>query len=147
MMALFARLVLALLRQISDLVAENPTDRADRGQIEFITHAVGEQSVSNLPCENARVPLLVSPNVLDYGRGRDPWLTTADCAGEYRAGLVVPGQNLAHAAMRDAELPADVARPDAQLGQLYYPESDGIGQGSSVHKNTSQLVHLAKGWL
>lgn len=83
MSGLFARLVLVLLGQISDLVAENPTDRADGGQIEFITHTVRKQSVSNLPSENARVPLLVSPNVLDYGWGRDPRFTAANSAGKY----------------------------------------------------------------
>ncbi len=83
MKGLFARLVLVVLRQISDLVAENPTNRADRGQIEFITHTVREQSVSNLPSENAGVPLLVSPNVLDYAWGRDPGFTAANCAGKY----------------------------------------------------------------
>lgn len=83
MRGLFARLVLVLLRQIPDLVAENPTNRADRGQIKFITYAVRKQSVSNLPSENARVPLLVSPNVLDYVWGRDPRFTAADCTGKY----------------------------------------------------------------
>lgn len=83
MSGLFARLVLVLLRQISDLVAENPTDRADRGQIEFITHTVRKQSVSNLPSENARVPLFVSPNVLHYGWGRDPRFTAANSARKY----------------------------------------------------------------
>lgn len=125
--SLLARLILALLRQIPDLVAQDPANRADRGQIEFVTHAIGQQSVPNLPGENARVPLLVSPNVLDYGRGGDSRLAAADSAGQNRTRLVIAGQNLAHTAMRDPQLPADITRPDSQLCQLYNPEADGVG--------------------
>lgn len=39
---LLARLVRALLGQISDLVAEDPTDGADGGEVEFIANPVGE---------------------------------------------------------------------------------------------------------
>lgn len=127
MRSLLARFILALLRQIPDLVAQDPANRADRGQIEFVAHAVGQQSVPNLPGENARVPLLVSPNVFDYSRGGDSRLAAADSAGQNGARLVIAGQNLAHAAMRDPQLPADITRPDPQLCQLYNPEADGVG--------------------
>lgn len=125
--SLLARLILALLRQIPDLVAQDPAYRADGGQIEFVAHAVGQQSVPNLPSENAWVPLLVSPDVLDYGRGGDSWLTAANSAGQNGARLVIAGQNLAHATMRDPQLPADITRPDSKLCQLYNPETDGVG--------------------
>lgn len=39
---LLPRLVLALLGQIPDLVAEDPTDGADGGQIELVANPVGE---------------------------------------------------------------------------------------------------------
>lgn len=125
--SLLTRLILALLRQIPDLVAQDPADRADRGEIEFVAHPVGQQSVPNLPGENARVPLLVSPNVFHYGRGGDSRLAAADSTRQNGACLVVAGQNLAHAAMRDPQLPADITRPDSQLCQLYNPEADGVG--------------------
>lgn len=39
---LLPRLILALLGEIPDLVAQDPADGADRGQIELITNPVGE---------------------------------------------------------------------------------------------------------
>lgn len=39
---LLARLVLALLGEIPDLVAEDPTDGAHGGQIELVANPVGE---------------------------------------------------------------------------------------------------------
>lgn len=39
---LLARLILTLLGQIPDLVAEDPTDGADGGQIELVANPVGE---------------------------------------------------------------------------------------------------------
>lgn len=125
--SLLALLILALLRQIPDLVAQDPANRADRGQVKFVTHAVGQQSVPNFPGENARVPLFVSPNVFDYSRGGDSRLAAADSAWQNGAGLVIAGQNLAHTAMRYPQLPADITRPDSQLCQLYNPEADGVG--------------------
>lgn len=42
MRRLLARLILALLGEIPDLVAEDPTDGAHGGQIEFVANPVGE---------------------------------------------------------------------------------------------------------
>lgn len=42
MRRLLARLVLALLGEISDLVAEDPTDGAHGGQVELVANPVGE---------------------------------------------------------------------------------------------------------
>lgn len=42
MRRLLARLILALLGQIPNLVSEDPTDGADGGQVELIANPVGE---------------------------------------------------------------------------------------------------------
>lgn len=39
---LLAGLVLALLGEVPDLVAQDPADGADGGQVELVAHAVGE---------------------------------------------------------------------------------------------------------
>lgn len=40
---------------------------------------------------------------------------------------MVPGEDLADAAVADAQLSADVARPDAQLRQLHDAHADRVG--------------------
>ena len=41
------------------------------------------------------------------------------------------------------ELSADVAGPDPQLCQLHYPHSDVVGEGATIHKYSTKLVHFA----
>ena len=40
------------------------------------------------------------------------------------------------------ELSADVAGPDPQLCQLHYPHSDVVGEGATIHKYSTKLVHF-----
>ena len=40
------------------------------------------------------------------------------------------------------ELPADVARPDAELRQLHYPQPHVVGQGPPVDEDSAELVDL-----
>ncbi len=49
--------------------------------------------------------------------------------------------------MGDAQLPANVTGSNPELGQLHYPEPDGVGERPAVHENTAELVHLTEGWL
>ena len=43
--------------------------------------------------------------------------------------------------MADPQLSADVTWSDPLVGQLHNPLSHHIGQWSSVHKHTAQLIH------
>lgn len=45
--------------------------------------------------------------------------------------------------MRDAQLTADVTRPDADAGQFDDAHSDRVGQRPSVDEHAAELVHLA----
>lgn len=111
----------------TDFVAENPTDRADRRNIVLIAYAVGQQLVSDFPCENSRIAVLVYLDVLDHvGRG-DSRFGSTDGAWKDGARLVVACQDLGDATVRHTELSADVARPDSQLGKLHDSQSDGVG--------------------
>lgn len=83
--------------------------------------------------------------MLDDGGCGDARLAASDGPGEDGAGLVVSRQNLADAAVGDPQLPADVTGPDPELGQLHYPESDGVRERPAVHENTAELVDLAEG--
>lgn len=67
----------------------------------------------------------------------------SDGPGSDGARLLVPAQDLGHAAVRDPELPADDARPDAVVGHLHDLVSDVVGQRSAVYENSSELVHAA----
>lgn len=53
----------------------------------------------------------------------------------------LPGQDLGHAAMGDPQLPGDVTRSDAVVGQLHYSLPDDVRQRPPVHKHAAQLVH------
>jgi len=85
--------------------------------------------------------------VLDHGGRGDPRLAAPDGPREDGARLVVARQDLADAAVGDAQLPADVAGSNPELGQLHYPEPDRVGERPAVHEHTAQLVHLTEGWL
>ena len=45
--------------------------------------------------------------------------------------------------MRDAQLAGDVARPDAELGQLDDADADVVGERPAVDEHAAQLVDLA----
>ena len=124
------------------LVAQNPRDARDGRHVVLVADAVGEQPVADLPGEDAGILELELLDVLDdLGRG-DAGLATADRAGQDAAGLVEARQDLAHAAVADAELARYVAGSDAQPGQIDDARSHGVRQRSAVHKNTAELVHF-----
>lgn len=54
-----------------------------------------------------------------------------------------PPQDLADAAVTDPQLPGDVTGPDSLVGQLHYPLSDHVREGSAVHKHAAELVHTS----
>lgn len=85
--------------------------------------------------------------MLNHGGCGDPRLAASDGPREDGASLVVTGQDLADAAVRDPQLPADVTGSYPELGQLHYPEPDGVWERPAVHENATELVHLAEGWL
>ncbi|KAF3848110.1 hypothetical protein F7725_021138 [Dissostichus mawsoni] len=60
-----------------------------------------------------------------------------------RHGSLRPFTDLGDAAVRDAQLPGDYARPDSVVRHLHDLMSDVVGQRSAVYKNSSELVHTA----
>jgi len=64
----------------------------------------------------------------------------ADAAGSDAARVLVPLQYLADAAVRDAQRPADGARPHALGGHLDDPQSDLIRQRAPVDEDAAQLI-------
>lgn len=54
-----------------------------------------------------------------------------------------PSQDLAHAAMRNSQLPADVARADAVVRELHNLPSDHLWQGTAVDEEAAELVNPA----
>lgn len=85
--------------------------------------------------------------MLNHSGRSDPRLAASDGPREDGAGLVVARQNLTDTAVGDAQLPANVTRSNPELGQLDYPEPDGVGERPAVHENTAELVHFTEGWL
>lgn len=144
-LVLLVGLVVTLLRQVPDLVPEDAADGADRRHIVLVAHAIGQQAIPDLPGEDARIPLFVGPDMFYHRGGGDPRLAASDSPREDGAGLVVASQDFADTAVGNAELPADVARPDTQLRQFHNPQPDGIGQGSPVDKHPPELVHFPEG--
>lgn len=98
---LLVRVVMSLLGQVADLVAQNPADGTHRGHVVLVAHAVRQQAVPDLPSEDARVPLLVSPDVFHHSGSGDPGFAAPDGSGQNRARLVVAREDLADAAVRD----------------------------------------------
>jgi len=75
---LLVGLVVALLGQVPDLVAEDAADRADRRHVVLVAHAVGQQAIPDLPGEDARIPLFVGPDMFNHRGGGDPRLAASD---------------------------------------------------------------------
>ena len=125
-----------------DLVPQNPTDGAHRWHIVLVTHTVSQQLVSNLPREDPRVPLLVRFDVLHDVRGCDARFGASDGAGQDGSGLVVAREDLGDAAVGDAQLAGDVARPHAELRQLHDAQPNRSRQRPPVDEDTAELVHL-----
>ncbi|GIY00630.1 hypothetical protein CEXT_240131 [Caerostris extrusa] len=107
------------------------------------TRAFGEQPVPDLPREDGgALPLELGD------LGHDVWgghsrLAASDGPGTDGAGLVVPAQDLGHAAVRDLEDAGDVAGPGAAVGQLHDLLTRGVWQGTTVHVHAAQLVDAA----
>ena len=96
--------------QRADLVAQNPTDGADRRNVELVAHAVREQLVADLPREDARVFVLVHLDGLDDVGGRHARLAASDRARQDGARLVVSSQDLADAPVRHLALHITIRR-------------------------------------
>lgn len=109
----------------------------------LIAHSVGQQTIPDLPREDPWILELQLLDVLHHIRGSDPGFAATDRTRQYAPCLVVPGQDLADTAMADSQLPRDIARPDTQLRELHYSQSDRVWQRTTVHEHTAQLVHLS----
>lgn len=103
------------LRQAANLVSQDATNGAHRRHVVLVTDTISQEPVANLPGKDARVPLLVVPNVLHYVGGGDSGFAAPNSPGKDGAGLVIARQDLAHATMRDPQLPTDVTGSDTQL--------------------------------
>lgn len=125
-----------------DLIPEDAADGAHGRHVVLVAHAVRQQPVPDLPGEDARVALLVVPDALHHGGGGDPGLAAADGAGQDGAGVVVTGQDFRHAAVRDAQLAADVAGPHPELRQLHDPQPHRVRERPAVDEEPAELVHL-----
>ena len=66
---------------------------------------------------------------------------SSDRAGLDGASLVEPGQDLGDAAVRDEELPGDVARPDPHESQLHDTSPNIVRERSTIDEDSPQLVH------
>ena len=60
--------------------------------------------------------------------------------------LFLPWQYFRDASVWDPELPGDVARPHAVVGQFDDPLADNVGERSAVHEDAAQLIHAAMTW-
>lgn len=60
--------------------------------------------------------------------------------------MALPAQDLAHAAVRDPELPRDVAWPDTLMRQLHDPLPYDIRQWTAVDEHAAQLVDPTVTW-
>jgi len=125
------------------LVAQDPADARHAGHIEFVAHAVGKQPVADFPREHARVLALQPADVRHHSRRGDPRLAAAYGARQDAARFVVPGENFGHAAVRNAQLSANVTRPNAHAGQFDDAHAHRVRQRPTVDEYPAQLVHLA----
>lgn len=140
---MMVQMVPIALRQIVQLVAQDARYRADARHIVLVANALGQQPIANLPRKDARILLLQLAYVADDLRRGDTRLGAANGAGQYGAGLVIARQDLRDAAVRDAQLARDVARPDAETGQLDDAHARCVGQRASVDEEAAQLVDFA----
>lgn len=67
----------------------------------------------------------------------------SDGSGSDRTRLLVPAQDFGHAAVGDAELSGNDARPDPVVGHLHDLVADVVGQRSAVDEDSSELVDSA----
>ena len=84
--------------------------------------------------------------MLDHPRSGHPRLGSTDGPGHDGAGLVEARQDLADAAVGDAQLTTDVARSNAHLSQFNDADAHLTGQWAAVDEQPTQLVDFAK-WL
>lgn len=103
------------LRQAANLVSQDATNGTHRGHVVLVTDTISQEPVTNLPGKDARVSLFVVPDVLHHVGGGDSGFAAPNGPGQDGACLVVARQDLAHAAMRDPQLPTDVTGSDTQL--------------------------------
>lgn len=119
------------------LVPQNPRDAWNWRDVVLVANAVGQESVADFPGEDPRVLEFELFDVLDDLGSGDARFAAPYCPWQNTSGLVVPCKNFAHAAVTNAELPRDIARPDAQLRQFDDAKPHRVRQWSTVHKNAA----------
>lgn len=78
-----------VVRNVAELVPQDPRYRADAGYVVLVANSVRQQPVADFPRENARILLLELPNVGDHLGGCDAGFRSTDGAREDRSGFVV----------------------------------------------------------
>lgn len=131
------------MRQIAQFIPENTRNGTHARYIRLIADTFAEQSIADLPRENARILLFQLSNVVHHFRGCHARLRPSDGAGQYGPGLVVPGEYLGHAAMTDAQLAGNITGTNAEAGEFDDLHACLVGQRTAVDKETAELIDFA----
>lgn len=143
-----------------------PDDAVDRGygrDVVLRAHLIRQEGIPDLPREHGRIIGLVAPDRVHHLRRRHLRLRPSDHARLDAAGLVIPAareillttarmtigeehspaQDLADAAVRHAQLSADVTGPHALVGQPNDLLSGLLRKRPSVDEDSAQLIDPA----
>lgn len=80
-------------------------------------------------------------NLSNHFRRSDPRLTSANGAGPDGTRFVITSKNFANTAIGDLQDARNVTWPSTTVGKLNYSLSCGVGQGTAINKDPSQLVY------
>lgn len=113
------------------------TDGTDARNGISVADSVLEKTLSDFPTEDSRILPLVFVHLLFDDHRCHPGLAAPDRPRANAARLLIALQDLADAAMRDAQCPADDARSHSLGGQLNYLQTDVVRKRSAVDEDSA----------
>lgn len=70
------------MRQTAQLISEDARNGTNTGNVRLVADILSQQTIANLPRENARVLLLQLTDVVDHFRGSYTWFRAPDRTGQ-----------------------------------------------------------------
>jgi len=121
-------------------VAKHSVDGGNTGHIISIADSLGQESVSDLPGEDAGALSLVVGDLVHHSRSSHTRLGSSDSSGLDGPCLVISSKYFRNATIGDLEDSGDVARSGSLMSEFNNLLSSGVRQWSPIDIHSSQLI-------
>ena len=132
-----------LSSSLCGLVSKDAVYGTHARRVFAVTDAFLNKSITNLPCKNRRVLLLILHNFVHYGRRGHLRFASSDRTRTYGACFVKPSQDFTYTSVWYQKASRNFAGSDATCCKLHDPVANVIRKRPTIHERPAELIDSA----